>query len=57
MDEKFAQSLLNTLASQRDQAMNALAQTEARLRVVEAELNELKEADKPKGPLADKVAS
>lgn len=60
MNERFAQSLVDVLIAQRDQAMNLVAQTEARLRVVTAELEELKAGGKkakaaPEGPLSDKV--
>lgn len=53
MDEKYAQALITSLASQRDQALNALAQAEARLRILEEAAKQ--DEQKPEGPLADKV--
>jgi len=52
MDEKFVQALIASISTQRDQAFNALAHCEAKIRMLEAELAELK---KPEGPLANKV--
>jgi hypothetical protein len=53
MDEKYAQALINSLASQRDQALNALAHMEAKLRLLEEAAT--KDEQKPEGPLAGKV--
>lgn len=53
MDEKYVQSLIATLQNQRDGALNALAQVEARLRVLEAEKQQNSVPED--APLADKV--
>lgn len=53
MDEKYAQALINVLATQRDQALNTLAHMEAKLRLLEEAAKQNK--PKPEGPLADKV--
>lgn len=53
MDEKYAQALINSIAAQRDQALNAMAHLEAKLRLLEEAAT--KDEPKPEGPLADKV--
>lgn len=50
MNEKQAQALIDALASQRDAALNQLAQVQAALSLVNAELAELKEKEKDVEP-------
>lgn len=52
MDEKLVNALISAIARQRDQALNALAQAEARIFILE---EEAKDKQKPEGSLADKV--
>lgn len=52
MDEKSVNALISAIARQRDQALNALAQAEAKIFMLE---EEAKNKQKPEGPLADKI--
>jgi hypothetical protein len=53
MDEKYAQALFNSIAAQRDQALNAVAHLEVKLRLLEEAAKT--DVPKPEGPLANKV--
>ena len=56
MEQEQINALINAFVGQRNTAMNALAEAQARIQILEQELATLKgDATEAKGPLADKV--
>jgi hypothetical protein len=55
MEQDQVNALINAFVNQRNTAMNALAEAQVRIQMLEKELADLKDGKKPDGPLANKV--